>query len=267
MKSADAQFKALLEDVIMDGESITTRNSKVKRIENKTMVFGKTPLITLRKTAWKTALREMAFFLSGSDDFNRLHDSVKPWWRPWVDPVTGRLENTYSTQFRNYAGRYGTIDQVKYLLDGTTNHPFSRRLLATTWNTADMVHESTAITTCHGSLIRLSVSPSNALSLTMVQRSCDVMVGLGANLVQYWAFLLWLSHRSKRGVGTFTWIGLDVHLYEAHNELAVKVLTASPQPNPPELVYSPTSEEFLADDFTLSSPYSPSVLEKAEMVV
>jgi thymidylate synthase len=69
----------LIANVLLNGETVRTRNSVVKRITTQTVKFDHTPLVVERKTAWKLALREWEFFMSGSSDINDLHPSVRHW--------------------------------------------------------------------------------------------------------------------------------------------------------------------------------------------
>jgi thymidylate synthase len=232
--------------------------------------FTRTPLIAIRRTAWKSALREFEWFMSGSNNIKDLHPSVHKWWEPWAN-LEGNIVNNYSQQFKKFHGRLDSpiIDQVEYLKESIVEHPYSRRAVITTWNTADMVSLATPITNCHGTTIQAFVEPrDNTLHLTMYQRSSDMVLGLPHNLIQYWAFLQYLAHHGGRGVGSFTWIGGDCHIYDNHVDMAKRMISESIEPlEEIELVYNPTSEEFLADDFTLSAKYDPIIKESLEMTV
>ena len=265
MMWVDVAYQDLLRQLLKFGVEVETRNSKVKRLMNWTVTFAKTPLISLRKTAWKSALREWEWFMSGSEDIEDLHPSVRHWWEPFARG--GIVKNNYGAQFCHF-GTYPGFDQVAYLIESVKEHPFSRRSVITTWNTQEMADKETPITNCHGSLIQCFVNPDNTLDMTMYQRSCDAVVGVPHNWIQYWAFLMWLAHLTKRKVGHFTWIGGDVHLYEVHKELARKIIDTEGQKETPVLVYRAEGDkEFEAEDFVLSGEYVPTLHDKAEMVV
>lgn len=273
--SVNYEFLNLIEQIMVYGKEITTRNSTTKRLTNQMITFYKTPLVSVRKTAWKLALREWEWFMSGSCNTKDLHKSVQHWWKPWADE-DGKIHNNYSEQFRNFAGSYYdeeredcSFDQIECLIEGIKNHPFSRRNLITTWNTADMAHESTPITNCHGSLIQFSGNPDNTLDLLMVQRSADIVLGVPHNFIQYWAFLMWVAHLTNKKTGTFTWLGGDCHIYPDHENLAAKIINADLKDlvDPPELIYNPTSENFKASDFSLGGEYKPMFTEKLKMTV
>lgn len=251
----------------LNGEEVNTRNSVCYRTTVHKSIFTETPLISVRKTAWKTALREWEWFMAGDSNIADLHESVHPWWKPWID-AGGFVKNNYSEQFRDFRGREGSVDQIALLIDGIKNHPYSRRNVITTWNTADMASSRTPITNCHGTIIQAFISSGNELEIVTYQRSVDVICGLPHNWLQYWAFLLWLSHKTGMTPHKLVWIGGDVHVYKEHLDLANKLRESSDLCcRTPVLLYNPTSEDFKADDFVLSIKYDPIVLDTATMVV
>lgn len=258
----DHHYRSLIGDVLYRGERVHARNSvTVRMVDTTPITFDGTPLVSCRKTAWKTALREWEWFMTGSENLADLHPSVHPWWKPWADK-DGNVRNNYGKQLRRFNGRF---DQVAFAIDSLRHHPNSRRAVLTTWNPEEMASPDTPITNCHHSLTQLFVS-YGALWMRTYQRSVDVICGLPANWIQSWAFLMWLAHRSGLPVGAMTWIGGDVHAYDAHYDLAVRILKEFPAPGP-NLVYSPTSDEFRADDFSLDGPYEPTLTDRAEMIV
>lgn len=265
-------YSDLIWRCLMTGQEITTRNSQVRRNPLESFEFSSTPLVCLRKTAWRNAIREWEWFMSGSSNINDLAESVRPWWSPWADE-DGYVHNNYSAQFRTSFGKNRMCDQIEYLVEGVKTHPFSRRNVITTWNTADMVDKETPITNCHGTVIQAFVNPNNTLDLFTYQRSVDVICGLPHNWIQYWAFLQWLSHRTGRSVGKLTWMGGDIHIYSQHLPLARKIIGLPYEGlrGAPDLIYSPPPGEkkvpFRAGDFSLSGEYTPVLTDRAEMVV
>jgi len=267
--SADYKFARMLINIINNGEEINTRNSITKRLTNIQATFNSTPLISSRKTAWSSALLEMEWFLTGSSDINDLDKKVHKWWQPWAN-IAGIIKNNYSKQFRRFNGQYGDTDQIEYLIDTITNHPFSRRAVITTWNTNEMVNADTPITNCHGTIIQAFVNRNNTLHLTMYQRSSDMVLGLPHNLIQYWALMLWLAKQTDRLPGTFTWIGGDCHIYDSHYEVATKIfdVTMMYTIETPELVYNgKKGDPFRASDFILNGEYKPIITTPVKMIV
>lgn len=269
MSKVDVIFLKLLKTIEKDGIDVITRNATTKRAINLNAVFDSTPLISLRRTAWKNALREFEWFMSGSSNIKDLHEKVRKWWEPWADE-RGFIRNNYSKQFRQFKGDEGTVDQVQYMIDTLKNHPNSRRNTITTWNTADMISPNTPITNCHGSLIQAFVDTKDQVHLTMYQRSADMVLGVPHNFIQYWAFMMWLAHKSGRKPGSLYWVGGDCHIYPDHRDMFNRMMSEflySPPYETPELIYVPTSEEFKADDFKLDREYKPLIKESLKMTV
>jgi thymidylate synthase len=209
----------------------------------------------------------MEWFMSGSNKIEDLHDKVKPWWKSWADS-RGTIKNNYSKQFRDFHGRVSKIDQIQYLIESIKKDPFSRRHVITSWNTADMAHQSTLLTNCHGSLIQAFVSQDGWLDLTMYQRSADMILGVPHNLIQYWAFLLYLANKTGYTPRSFNWIGGDCHIYKSHYEATREILaTYTNQIETPVLTYNASSDTFKADDFMLLGEYEPIIKKSLELIV
>jgi thymidylate synthase len=85
------------------------------------------------------------------------------------------------------------------------------------------------------------------------QRSCDVLLGLQHNWIQHWALLTYIAKRAKLDVGSYTWIGGDVHLYNepSHIEVAKEISNWTLYEGVTKVgtEYLPSSEDFRADDF------------------
>jgi len=264
--TCDKEYHWLLRMIDEHGDELETRNHRVKSIiDYDKIVFTETPLVTVRKTAWKKAIREMEWFLSGEPD---CPEELLDWWDGQLDPK-GRYVAGYGHQLRRYSclSHCGfRFDQIEFLLRGLRDHPASRRLVATTWNPAEMAaiteinQNPNTPSCCHATIIQCFVR-DNKLHMTHYQRSADVLLGVPHNLVQYWALLLYLAHWSNLQVGSLRWLFGDVHLYqeESHVECARQIIEAPRRifDDPPRLVYAPTVEwtgvipEFKGEDFTM----------------
>ena len=272
MVSVDKQYIRLIKDVLENGEEIETRNSKVKRVDTVLLEFDSTPLVSIRRTAWKQALREWEWFSSGSSNVNDLDITVHHWWQPWADK-DGIVKNNYSKQLRRY-GEYrfeeykdSGFDQLEAFVEGIKNHPYSRRNILTTWQAEEMYSKDTPITNCHNTITQAFVDSKGLLSITTYQRSVDLICGVPHNWIQMAAFHLWLAASTNRRIGKLKWIGGDIHIYEQHLELAKKMTSIDWPIETPTLMYTPTAAEFKAEDFSLSSDYKPVLKDRAEMVV
>jgi len=261
--TCDEEYYWLLRMIDERGDELETRNARVKSvIDCDQIVFTETPLVTVRKTAWKKAIREMEWFLSGNQ---KCPDELLDWWDGQLDK-TGRYWAGYGDQLRNFSCPNGWFDQIEFLLKGLKEHRGSRRLVATTWNPGEMamiteINENpNTPAACHATIIQCFVR-DNKLHITHYQRSADVLLGVPHNFVQYFSLLLYLAYWSELEVGSLRWLFGDVHLYqeESHIECARQIIEAPIRTfdDPPRLVYTPTVEwtgvipEFKASDFTM----------------
>lgn len=272
----NAVYHWLLNEVLTDGDVISTRNSEVTTTHLlPEITFDKFPLITVRKTQWKKAIQEMEWFVSGKE---RCPDELLNWWSGQLDPE-GYYINGYSTQFRYSSccadyNEYTTFDQIKFILEGLRNNPNSRRLLMTVWNPGEMAtiteanDNANTPTCCHSIIVQFFVR-SGRLHMKTYQRSADMLLGVPHNWVQSWALLLYFATHAGLEVGSMTWMWGDAHIYNEESHLAtVKAIndvhgteiflnnaTYFGMYNNIELRYNPTDRivdgipEFKADDF------------------
>lgn len=178
---ANEIYTNLLKQIMMDGDVVNTRNSEVySHFDLPNVTFTELPLITLRKTAWKKALREMEWFLSGHP---QCPDELLDWWSGQLDKDNWLVDG-YGMQFRRSSYRTHTgfengdnsFDQVKFIQEALKNNPNSRRLLMTTWNAGEMAHitetnnNPNTPTCCHSIVVQFFVR-NGCLSMKTYQRS------------------------------------------------------------------------------------------------
>lgn len=259
MNKIDKRYCQLIKDIYIHGDTLAGRNGTTKRLfAPQPIRFQTTPLVTVRKTAWKKALREMEWFLSGDAT---CPTELLDWWITQLNP-DGQYIEGYSHQFRSFNG---TFDQISALIDGIKTHPYSRRHVITTWNPefmgeiCDINENRNTPTPCHTSFAQFSVSSDSVLSMLTVQRSADMLLGVPHNWIQSWAFLLWLCAQTGYVAGELTWVFGDAHIYcePSHLEVADKMwyLLENTRPNLinlPRLVYNgKPGDYFKAGDFEI----------------
>jgi thymidylate synthase len=256
-----------------------SRNGPVKsHHELPQVLFHATPLVTLRKTAWRMALREWEWFMSGD---SKCPDELLPWWEHQLNP-SGQYVAGYGEQLRGM--RYGHpfhFDQIAPFLDGIRRHPESRRLVLTTWNPADMsritlLNENpNTPTTCHTSFLQAFVR-DGALYFTSYQRSADMLLGVPHNWIQTWGFLLYCARHTGLALGGLRWLFGDAHVYQhsSHTNVLQQFLDVSPD-HPrlngtaqcPALAYTATRSDesvppFRAADFEMYGILEPLITDR-----
>lgn len=253
MNQADICYQSLIEQVLEYGDLIETRNHPAySLITSELIAFTQTPLVTVRKTAWKKALREMEWFLSGDP---KCPDELIDWWDGQLNP-DGMYICGYGHQLRHYG--VSAFDQIQHLIEGIKEHPYSRRHVMTTWNPEEMsiitqLNENPKTpTTCHLTLNIYSVR-NGFLHANTTQRSADILLGVPHNWIQHYALLLWLAHQTGLKHGMLIWNFVDLHLYDEHSHIEVAdAIIGCDLANrtPVKMVYNGTGD-FKASDFEI----------------
>lgn len=220
------------------------------------------PAVTSKKLAWKSVVSELLWFLEGSGDERRLSEILHgtreqskstiwtananaPYWKPKAK-YEGDLGVVYGQQWRKWTDANGrTIDQVKILVDGLKQQPFSRRHIISAWNVAEL--DNMALPPCH--VLSQYYVADGKLSCHLYQRSADFPLGVPFNIASYSLFTHMLAQVCELGVGDFVWSGGDCHIYENQVEGVRKQLEREPLP-PPTLSINQDVKDI--DAFSLS---------------
>lgn len=272
MTPTDKLYCDLIRSIYSYGDPVPGRNGKTKRLFAPPPIrFQTTPLVTVRKTAWYKAIREMEWFLSGE---GKCPEELQDWWANQLNPYGEYIEG-YSHQFRGFNGNF---DQITNLIDGILNHPYSRRHVITTWN-PPLMGEIGVIndnphtpTPCHTSFAQFSVSSSGELSMLSVQRSADMLLGVPHNWIQSWAFLLWLCEQVGYTPHELIWVFGDAHIYcePSHLEAASRICFSSENATlSPRLLYNGKSgDAFKADSFEMIGTIpEPVVITRPQLII
>ena len=237
------QYLNLIKDVINYGENEVGRNGSTRMIFGTTMEFSlkdnTIPILTSKKVAHKTCLRELLWFIKGSTDNKILQDQGVTIWngngsRDFLDSVglvdykENDLGPIYGFQWRhfgaNYHGKHGSYvdcgyDQLKWLIQEIKENPSSRRLILSAWNPAFL--DLMALPPCH-ILSQFYVNQAEGtLSCQLYQRSGDMFLGVPFNIASY-AFLTYiLCKLTGYKPGKLHHVIGDAHVYEEHYQ-AVK---------------------------------------------
>ena len=79
-KHDENQYLALIDDIVDKGELVNGRNGKTLTVFGSAMHFslnnGEIPLLTTKKVAWKTCLKELLWFISGSTNNDLLNNQI-----------------------------------------------------------------------------------------------------------------------------------------------------------------------------------------------
>ena len=241
---------------------------------------GRVPLLTTKRVFWKSAVRELLWFLSGETNIRALVAEGVHIWTDWpldrfrretgeaisrdafearilADPDFaarwGDLGPVYGKQWRRWLGPDGREhDQLAALVDGLRANPESRRHIFTGWNVAEL--GAMALPPCH--MTYQYFVADGRLSGILYQRSCDLGLGFPFNIFEAALLLRMLVQQLDLAAGELVWMGADVHLYLNHAHLVETMLAREPRPWPtlsfrrrPADLFSYTLEDVAIDGY------------------
>jgi len=223
---------------------------------------GAMPLLTTKRVYWKTATRELLWFLTGDTNIRALCAQGVQIWTDWpldryrretgetisredfsarivVDAAFaarwGDLGPVYGKQWVDwpvyepagdglYRRRDEGINQVADLVRSLRDNPGSRRHIVEGWNVAEL--DAMALPPCHKTY-QFHVADGR-LSGLLYQRSCDLGLGFAFNMWSLALLTRMLAQQCDLEPGDAVWMGGDVHLYLNHGQLVEEQLRRSP---------------------------------------
>lgn len=280
------QYLDLIKDILENGELIEGRNGNTKAVIGTSMCFSLddnvVPVLTTKKVAWKTCLKELLWFISGSTD-NRilLENKVKIWVgnasREFLDSrglnhlEENDLGPVYGHQWRHFNAPYQTfndsyegkgIDQIQYIIDQLSNPETrsSRRIIMSAWNPCQL--DEMALPPCHV-LCQFNVI-EDRLYCSLYQRSGDVGLGVPFNIASYSMLAHLIAHHCGLKAHEFHYYVENCHIYDDHFESLAEQTNREPV-NFPTLTIngSPKSsiDDYVFEDFVLNNYNSAGVIK------
>ena len=204
------------------------------------------PLLTTKKLHWKSIVHELLWMISGAQNIDYLKANGVTIWDEWATP-SGYVGPMYGYQWRRWSARL-PIDQLQNVIDAIKLDPWSRRLVVSAWNAADLQHM--ALMPCHV-MYQFYVrpnSPNNMLDCQVYMRSADVFLGLPFNLASYALLTHLVAHLTGLVPGTLSIVIGDAHIYENHLYQVLTQIGREPFPLPAIKIDDPGKEPKV-DDF------------------
>jgi thymidylate synthase len=285
------QYLRLIQQILDEGVWEEGRNGKTKSIFGASMRFSlkdcKIPILTTKKTAWKTCLKELLWFIRGETNTELLKDQGVHIWdanssREFLDSRGLHLttENligpSYGYQWRYFNANYNCIsggrlinesdghdiyknvvhykgvDQLQQIIDilKDPEQRNSRRLIMTAWNPCQL--DQMALPPCH-CFCQFIVKNGNQLSCSMYQRSNDEACGTSFNIASYSFLTHLLAAHCGLVAHEFVYFKGDCHIYEDHIEGIKTQLQRTPYPFPTVTIkqIKDNINDYEVDDFEL----------------
>ena len=249
------QYLDLVSDILKNGQEVIGRNGKTKVKIGAMMRFSlkdnSVPILTTKKTAWKTCLKELLWFISGNTSNKTLKAQNVHIWdanasldflhneRGLYSYNEDELGPVYGFQWRHFNANYETcdsdytnkgIDQLTAIIEDLKNPSkrYSRRHILTAWNPCQI--DEMALPPCH-LLCQFNVVDNN-LSCSLYQRSGDVGLGVPFNIASY----SFLTHIIAKLTGLvaheFIHFISNTHIYDDHYEPLAQQIKREPFPFP-----------------------------------
>ena len=214
------------------------------------------PILTIRRTYWKTAVDELLWIWQKKS--NNIRDLRGHIWDQWADE-TGSIGKAYGYQLGvKHHYPEGDMDQVDRVLYDLRHNPASRRILTSIYTFADL--SEMHLYPCAYSMT-FNVS-GNVLNAILNQRSQDMLAANNWNVVQYAVLVHMFAQVSGLVPGELVHVIADAHIYDRHVPIIEKMLTQAPSPAP-VFRMDPSVTDFYAftrDSFSLEG-YTPAPFE------
>lgn len=268
MEHEEYQYINLIKNILDNGTWEEGRNGKTKSIFGASMRFslkdGRIPILTTKKTFWKTCLKELLWFISGDTNNKILKDQGVHIWdgnstREFLDSrglteyEVDELGPIYGYQWRHFNKPYITkkqressvfntlsawrddewikeepyVDQLQQIIDALKDpkQRTSRRLVMSAWNPCQL--DQMVLPPCH-IMCQFNVHDGNKLSCALYQRSADCALGVPFNIASY-SFLTHLlaKHCGLEAYEFVHFMG-NCHIYEDNIEPLKQIFDRTP---------------------------------------
>ena len=270
MSYADERFIQNCREILSDGIWDTDREVRprwedgtpahtIKKfgIINRYDLQKEFPILTLRRTYWKTAVDELLWIWQKKS--NNVHDLNAHIWDQWADE-TGSIGKAYGYQLSvKHHYPEGDMDQVDRVLYDLKHNPASRRIMTNIYNFQDL--SEMHLYPCAYSMT-FNVS-GNVLNAILNQRSQDMLAANNWNVVQYAVLVHMMAQASGLVPGELVHVIADAHIYDRHVPIIEKMLSA-PQSPAPKFTVDPDVTDFYAftrDSFKLEG-YTPAPFDE-----
>ncbi len=262
MSRADELYRATCLDILNNGVSDAglevrprwedgTPAHTIKKfgVVNRYNLAEEFPIMTLRRTYWKSAIDELLWIWQRKSC--RIADLGSHVWDQWAGE-DGTIGKAYGYQLgKKYQFAEGENDQVDHILYELRHNPASRRMLTSIYNFEEL-HEMNLYPCAYSMTFNVS---GNTLNGILNQRSQDMLTANNWNVVQYAVLMHMMAQVSGLQVGELVHVIADCHIYDRHIP-AVKAMLEKDGFAAPEFKIDPAVTDFYSftkDSFSMEN--------------
>lgn len=273
----EQQYLSLIDQLLQEKSIETGRNGDTFCGIGSAMYFSlehnKIPILTTKKVAVKTCLKELLWFIRGQTNNKLLKEQNVHIWDlngtkeflesrnlPYEEDDLGPV---YGHQWRHFNASYGScsdnyqdqgVDQLQRVLNDLKNPETrsSRRHVISAWNPCQL--NEMALPPCHV-LFQFHVTKNNKLSCTLYQRSGDVGLGVPFNIMSYAAFTILIAKHCDLEPYEFIYYLGNTHIYTDHENALRKQILREPFEFPTMIIREKRENinDYVLDDFIVEN--------------
>ena len=237
------------------------------------------PVPTRRRVVWRSFIKEVLWYISGSHNIKDLEAMGASIWTPWKSKEftdskllpDGSGGYIYGFNLIHYGASIGEVDewrestrdlerapgfnQLDYVINTLRNNPKSRQAAFTFWRPD--TNDRAILPACHA-FYHFFVTPDvngnmTVLNCSMFQRSADWIVGVWANLIIASAFTYMIAQQLDMTPGALYHSASHAHIYKNAFPQAIEYLSRDIPKLMPRLIVNkkPSIYEYTIDDFDL----------------
>lgn len=276
MSKADIIFRQNITDILNGG--VSDENAAVRPhwadgtpahtlkkfcIVNRYDLSQEFPVITLRRTAFKSAVDELLWiWQKKSSNVKDLNSHI---WDSWADE-TGSIGKAYGYQLGvKHVYKEGMFDQVDRVLYDLKHNPASRRIITNIYVHQDL-HEMNLYPCAYSVTFNVT---GNKLNAILNQRSNDMAVANNWNVVQYAVLVHMFAQVSGLQVGELVHVIADAHVYDRHIPQLERMLQGKEHAAPKFVINKDITDfyKFTVDDVKLEDYGFEPFNEKFEVAI
>lgn len=246
----EKQYLDSVKYIIENGTLEKTRNGETLCSIGNTMIFNlendSIPILTTKKVAIKTCIKELIWFIKGCTDNKVLKEQNVHIWdlngtkefleksglsydEDDLGPIYGHQWRFFNAPYTNCSTNYENkgIDQLAQVIEALKDpeQRSSRRHIICAWNPCQI--KEMALPPCHV-LFQFHVTQGNKLSCTLYQRSCDIGLGVPFNIASYSALTILIAKHCELQPHEFIYFMGNTHIYTDHIDGLTKQIQREP---------------------------------------